>query len=1313
LQDQDATDATHTPPTGTRRHAPDGLFGGGLAPRGCCLRALTASVLCLITTALVFAPAAGAARGHSFQSTIGEPGSGAGQMKLRATAEQAAGSGVAVNPTTHEVYVADTGNHRVDEFQANGVFVRAWGWGVAGGLGFETCTATCKEGLQGTEPGQFTDPTFITIDNSPTGAGDVYVADTNGNIITKFSATGELQEAWGTNGQASQSPTGPAEALTPFGPLAGITIDPEGTLDILEKEAEQENTHNRLLQYTQAGTFKDFIETPRGSHPDGLALDAKGFFYKANGNQTTEQIMPSGEDKGQVKKKESVGEIVTTGLAFDTGPGASAGGDLYVDTGSELERYAFNKEGEVIEAGGRTCRVEPSVGCEPSETLASANITAAGGAGVAVDTSLSTIYVADAAPTAEHIIVLALEPLTVPLIVNETASEVTDDSAVLEGEINPRTLAGEEGTEYHFQYGPCPTPPASCAASPYPSSTPTGKLLPAYELTAVSASITGLQAGGTYHYQLIASNGYGPSEGSGNEFTTRGGGEFKLPDGRQWEMVSPAAMHGALIEPLGIGGISNGAQTQAAAGGGAITYAASVPTEAEPVGNVEVAQVLSTRGPSGWSSTDIAVPHSVAPGVAQNAIETRLFSEDLSLAVMQPLGSFIPLSEDASEQTAYLRENPTGEYTPLVTGCPTEPLPCPSAIQANADVAPGTIFGQLTLSESPCPGTFACGPEFIGATPNLNHVILTALASLEPGANQRALYEWNKQAPPAARLQLISQLPRNEEGEERPAENPHLGFLLVGPEQRGAISEDGTHIFFSASNHLYMRDTTTHKTIQIDTPCAVVCGGGPQNPEFQIASTGGNRVFFTDTQKLTEDGKAYSISPSPREGADLYVCEIREDVCTLTDLTPSGSALGSPLGASDDGSRVYFAANRALAPGAKAGTCTGVKLEMLPGTGEACDLYVESFTEGGWGQPRVVAAVSGADLSNWSPQLESMVSRVSPSGGWLAFMSERPLTGYDNRDAVSGVRDQEVFLYDAETGQLDCASCDPSGARPHGAEYGISGRNVPLLGFGTWLPSTWLAGSVPSWVRYKGKEAIYQPRYLGDDGRLFFDAHDALVSKDLNRAGDVYEFEPVGVPAGGGGCSAAGVAGSGGSVFKAERAFEVGGVGGVEGAGCVGLVSSGGSGEESALLDASGSGGDVFFISTAKLSPLDSEGGLTVYDAHECTSASPCISVPGAGVGACGTEASCKAAPSVQPSIFGPSGSATFKGPGNPAPPAVKHKSAAQVRAERLARALKACHKLKRHAKRRACERLAHKRYPARKASVVVRHAAGGRGAGR
>ena len=113
--------------------------------------ALTALPLPLARGVLLLAPAVASANSaHSFSAgvTLGSgPGSGARQLELAAPLRlagvpyfYAAGSGVAVSDETHDVYVADTGNRRVDEFEPDGMFVRAWGWGVgAGGFGFETC----------------------------------------------------------------------------------------------------------------------------------------------------------------------------------------------------------------------------------------------------------------------------------------------------------------------------------------------------------------------------------------------------------------------------------------------------------------------------------------------------------------------------------------------------------------------------------------------------------------------------------------------------------------------------------------------------------------------------------------------------------------------------------------------------------------------------------------------------------------------------------------------------------------------------------------------------------------------------------------------------------------------------------------------------------------------------------------------------------------------------------------------------------------------------------------------------------------------
>jgi hypothetical protein len=131
---------------------------------------------------------------HIYSHTLGEGrGEAAGELQLTPPVEfnkktygsktvefNVAGSGVAVNDETHDVYVADTGNHRVDEFEADGNFIQAFGAGV-GPLGQDTCTtlSTCKAGATGSGPGDLEAPVFVAVDNSTNPSdpskGDVYV----------------------------------------------------------------------------------------------------------------------------------------------------------------------------------------------------------------------------------------------------------------------------------------------------------------------------------------------------------------------------------------------------------------------------------------------------------------------------------------------------------------------------------------------------------------------------------------------------------------------------------------------------------------------------------------------------------------------------------------------------------------------------------------------------------------------------------------------------------------------------------------------------------------------------------------------------------------------------------------------------------------------------------------------------------------------------------------------------------------------------------------------------------------------------------
>jgi hypothetical protein len=847
-------------------------------------------------------------------------------------------------------------------------------------------------------------------------------------------------------------------------------------------------------------------------------------------------------------------------------------------------------------------------------------------------------------------------------------------------------------TTYYFQYSTSDTAACgltSCATAPAPPGASVGS---GHADAVASQYVLGLSAGTTYHYRVVALSEltgntvafYGPDQ----TFTTQilGGGS-PLLDGRSWEMVSPPNKHGALL--LGIEGIG---VIQAAASGDAMSYLASSPIEAEPQGytNVTNSQTLATRTSSGWASRDIAIPNETPSAQAIGTVaEYPFFSEDLARALVQPLGGFIPASspqalapQEASEQTTFLRRNYDGGdlahpcvqsqlhscYRPLVTGMP-----------GFANVPLGIRFGEG--EEGECPPGILCGPQFLGASPDARHIVLASpQVPLTEGSNAR-LYEWSEgKLAPVSGIDTLGYEPSGNTSSSAGG----------GGIRRHTVSADGSRIIGmreEEGRHLYLRDMTASEDVMLD---AVQGGSGanPAAPIFQDASSDGSKVFFTDGQQLTADSRAGQQAP------DLYECEVVEvagkPACKLSDLTVSaggraGGALGV-AGVSQDGSWVYFVANGVLAPGATTGTCD-------PGSGndtQQCNLYVRHD-----GTTQLVAILTTGDLRpEFGTGTANLSMRVSPDGRWLTFMSQRELTGYDNHDAITGAPDYEVYLYhsssgtETEAGNLVCASCNPTGARPVGVEIGTI---TLVASLGVWTGEH-VAASLPLWTAASLAYNLYQSRYLSDAGRLFFNSSDALVPQDVNGNEDVYEYEPVGA----GGCTS-------GSPRHSERSD-----------GCVGLVSSGAAAGESAFLDASETGGDVFFLTSGQLAPQDYDTALDVYDAHECTSASPCLSAPVAVAPPCTTGDSCKPAPSLQPAIFGTPPSATFNGVGNappPAPPAGKPKTAAQLRAGRLARALKACRAKHDKRKRAECQRQAHKRYgPPHKAKKARRTTAARKG---
>ncbi len=820
---------------------------------------------------------------------------------------------------------------------------------------------------------------------------------------------------------------------------------------------------------------------------------------------------------------------------------------------------------------------------------------------------------------------------------SESVVKVTSSSATFEATIDPNGAH----TSYRFEYD----------TSPYVLNQPGhGVSVPSLALAIgnggagveVEQHVVGLASGGTYHYRVVAVSEVevepGVTElvefdGPDRTFTTQAlGGVFSLPDNRAWELVSPADKHGASIGHIGEEGLF-----QASADGGAFTFEATGATEAEPQGLPEQEQVLSSRCDGVWSSQDMATPHSFPSGVSVGTgYEYRFFSEDLSLAVAEPLGRFsrpelegvYEASPEATERTPYLRDDsicptspPTSKpYQPLVSGAPGyEELP------------PGTKFNGASEKQGDV--------VFAGATPDAEHVVIESGVPLTVGGG--GLYEWSAGAQnPSERLRPLYLLPESEGG------GVVGGNGVPAPSSfNHQLSDDGS-VFFESGGHLYLQDVARGVSGRLDVAQGVPEPSGG-HAGFVYASSDGSRVFFSDAERLT--GAA---------GGGVYECRVAEvegrpgcAQLVLTGISASiSSGDGRLIGGSQDASYLYFVSKEALAPGSALASCK-INGEGV-WEGASCNLYVYHVDS-----TTFIATLLGEDSQDWGSNghgrsLAFQTSRVSPNGEWLAFMSDRSLTGYDAHDVNVGVPDEEVYLYHApenlgtERGTLTCASCDPTGARPVGVEYeNLPGSHTGLLvdGYSVWESGRVLAANVPGWTPYRQEVALYQSRYLSDSGRLFFNSSDALVPQDSNGNEDVYEYEPVGVGSCGEGSS------SGGSVYKPARGFELEGGVGEEPAGCVALISSGVGYGESAFLDASETGGDVFFLTAEKLVRRDVDTSLNVFDAHECTARAVCVAEASPSP-ECRTVEACRAAPSPQPEVFSAPASATFNGPGNVRP---------------------------------------------------------------
>ena len=556
------------------------------------------------------------------------------------------------------VYVSDQGRNAIDRFSPTGVLVS-------------------EMALAGASPGQ------LAVEDSPgLREGDVYVAGFDSGALYRLGPGLAGKEELVTN---LEQPTGVAvdaagnilvsvfagnegEGKVLEFNASGKPLNAEGALDADNVVVEGLNspqalavtpngkelyvaTHGGTVKYTLSGsTYSPAGEPFDAVSSSGVTIASSGDIYVDQDERGLSEVAVY-EATGFLANR--MGRVLLSNSTFGVGV-SDESHDVFVgDAGADVVdvfEEGLKPEVPVSEAGiakGLTAVLNGTLAggttgyyfeyaqggsCEGEGSIRSKEVTATGGqahvevTGLQALTQYSFCLVATNrfGPTSGSSAQFETSSVK-PAITEEAASEVGAHGARLSGLVNPENLAGS----YYFEYGtgiakPSRTPEASFAQGASP--------------VAVSAVISDLKPDSEYHFRLLAKNSDGESsEGPEILYRTLPGAIAGVPDGRVYEMVSPAEDHDADIHiPLALSfgeSLGEGTPTQfpfqVSLDGNAVAYTAD-PTIGGlgHGGNGAGNQYLARRLPEGgWKQSNIQP-------AGRNAAYYQGFSGDLSVGLL-------------------------------------------------------------------------------------------------------------------------------------------------------------------------------------------------------------------------------------------------------------------------------------------------------------------------------------------------------------------------------------------------------------------------------------------------------------------------------------------------------------------------------------------------------------------------------------------------------------------------------------------------------------------------------------------------------
>ncbi len=635
-----------------------------------------------------------------------------------------------------------------------------------------------------------------------------------------------------------------------------------------------------------------------------------------------------------------------------------------------------------------------------------------------------------------------------PDIASVHVTEMSLGSAVLHADINP---VGYD-THYFLEYG---------------TSTGYGRVIPATpedlgegtSPISITQTVTDLQPGSTYHFRVVAENKWGPSESPDttfdfsppacpNDHVRQESGAGYLPDCRAYELVSMTSSGSVLLYPgqhiaeehteIGIDAYHAGYEIPPNQG-----YASSPPRFGffgglssppglnSPSGIVDM--YMSTRTNGGWTSS--------VPGLqGLEAFETgrKECSESMDLCT------------DHSETNEWGFHQEFAPYLFTAGGekkgrLPTNVALVPGGKRFKGEQVMSGDFSHFVFSSNSYPDGGGTHPAVVfapgGQTDGLGSAYDNDIAKRE--------------------VSVISRLPNGEPIPQQVNRQPQE----KGIDFRG-VSTDGSHILMetpakpSSSERAYLflrvNDEVTYDITQ-------------DHPSIPIGMTrSGSKVFFTTTAQLVPVDTDSSV--------DLYQwSENGSPTGHLTDLS-QGNGQGDSDECTDSwgssGCGVEFLRPEESHPdGGLYVSARGMDDLFAEGSG---DIYfyspenLDPVRPGVQNERNLYVYHDGAAQLVATMDQGTQVTRmqISPDGSHAAIRTSSNLTSYN-----SGGR-QEIYTYNANTGQIMCASCDPTGAPP---KFDV--------------------------------EASQNGRFMADDGRTFFGSKDALDPRDKDgTVTDVYEY---------------------------------------------------------------------------------------------------------------------------------------------------------------------------------------------------------------